>query len=399
MAQVSKAGPIKKVTDALPTDVKKVAGALPTEALTQELKNLAQAFIERALRSVSDKVEDVAGRLADPSAGSGVGGLFSALTGSDDSGGKSVKRSMIGGAIKGAIKGLFSGMTKGTKKLRFINIVESIDVGAPVRVVYNQWTQFQDFPTFMKKVEHVENESDEKLSWKTQIFWSHRSWESHIVEQVPDERIIWRSKGPKGYVDGAVTFHAVTPNLTRVLLVLEYHPKGLVEHVGNMWRAQGRRVRLEFKHFRRHVMTQAMLHPDEVASDGWRGVIHDGEVVKDHETASQEEQAAQEEEEERPEEERPEEERAEEERAEEERPEEEPEEEEEEGEEGEELPEDELEEEEEEEEEPEEEEEEEPEEEEEEEEEEPPRAASRRRGRAQEPQSRPVRRRAGSRTT
>ncbi|MEV0351959.1 SRPBCC family protein [Nonomuraea sp. NPDC050680] len=399
MAQVSKARPIKKVTDALPTDVKKVAQALPTEALTQELKNLAQAFIERGLQSVSDKVEDMAGRLADPAAGGGVGGLFSALTGSDDSGGKSVKRSMMGGAVKGAIKGLFGGMTKGTKKLRFVNIVESLDIGAPVRVVYNQWTKFQDFPSFMKKVEHVENESDEKLSWKAQVFWSHRNWESHVVEQVPDERIIWRSKGPKGYVDGAVSFHAVTPNLTRVLLVLEYHPRGLVEHVGNIWRAQGRRVRLEFKHFRRHVMTQSMLHPDEIASDGWRGVIHDGEVVKDHETAVQEEQAAQEEEEERPEEERPEEERAEEER-----PEEEPEEEEEEEEEeGEELPEDEFEEEEEEEGEPEEEEEEEeeeePEEEEEEEEEEPPRAASRRRRRAQEPQSRPVRRRAGSRTT
>ncbi|MEU7747089.1 SRPBCC family protein [Nonomuraea sp. NPDC049158] len=381
MAQVSKAArPIKKVTDALPTDVKKVAEALPTEALTQELKNLAQAFIERALQSVSDKVEDMAGRLADPAAGGGVGGLFSALTGSDDSGGKSAKRSMLGGAVKGAVKGLFGGMTKGTKKLRFVNIAETLDIGAPVRVVYNQWTQFQDFPTFMKKVEHVENESDEKLSWKAQVFLSHRNWESHIVEQVPDERIIWRSKGPKGYVDGAVSFHALAPNLTRVLLVLEYHPRGLVEHVGNVWRAPGRRVRLEFKHFRRHVMTQSMLHPDEIASGGWRGVIHDGEVVKDHETAAQEEKAAHEEEEERPEEEP----------------------EEEEGEEEEELPEDEYEEEEEEEPEDEEEEEEEPEEEEEEpeeEEEEPPRAASRRRGRDKESPARPVRRRAGSRKT
>ncbi|MEV6149569.1 SRPBCC family protein [Nonomuraea sp. NPDC052129] len=385
MAQVSKARPIKKVTEALPADVKKVAEALPTEALTQELKNLAQAFIERALQSVSDKVEDMAGRLADPAAGGGVSGLFSALTGSDESGGKSVKGSMLGGAAKGAVKGLLGGMGKGTKKLRFVNIAETLDIGAPVRVVYNQWTQFQDFPTFMKKVEHVENESDEKLSWKTQVFLSHRNWESHIVEQVPDERIIWRSKGPKGYVDGAVSFHAITPNLTRVLLVLEYHPRGVVEHVGNVWRAPGRRVRLEFKHFRRHVMTQTMLHPEEIASGGWRGVIHDGEVVKDHETAVQEEEAAQEEEEERPEEEPEEEEEAGEEEAGEEEA----------GEEEEELPEDEYEEEE----EPEEEEEEPEEEEEEEEEEEPPRAASRRRGRAKEPPARPVRRRAGTRTT
>ena len=113
------------------------------------------------------------------------------------------------------------------------------------------------------------------------------------MRQIPDELIIWRSKGPKGYVDGAVTFHELAPNLTRVLLVLEYHPQGLFEHTGNLWRAQGRRARLELKHFRRHAMTQIALHPDEV--EGWRGVIEDGKVVKDHETALQEEQQEREE--------------------------------------------------------------------------------------------------------
>lgn len=77
----------------------------------------------------------------------------------------------------------------------------------------------------MKKLEQVEQVSDEKLRWKAQVFWSHRSWESTIVEQVPDERIVWRSKGDKGYLDGAVTFHEVTPDLTRVLLVIVYHPR------------------------------------------------------------------------------------------------------------------------------------------------------------------------------
>jgi hypothetical protein len=139
----------------------------------------------------------------------------------------------------------------------------------------------------MKKIENVENPSDEKLQWKAQIWWSHRTWESTIMRQIPDERIVWRSKGPKGYVDGAVTFHELAPNLTRVLLVLEYHPQGFFEHTGNLWRAQGRRARLEFKHFRRHALTQVALHPDDV--EGWRGVIEDGQVVKDHETALQEE--------------------------------------------------------------------------------------------------------------
>ena len=34
-------------------------------------------------------------------------------------------------------------------------------------------------------------------------------------------------------------------------------------------------------------MTNAILHPDEI--EGWRGVIEDGEVIKDHETAMRDE--------------------------------------------------------------------------------------------------------------
>jgi hypothetical protein len=92
---------------------------------------------------------------------------------------------------------------------------------------------------------------------------------------------MWKSPGAKGHVDGAVTFHKLAPSLTRILVVLEYHPQGLFEHTGNIWRAQGRRARLELKHFERHIMTNAILHPDEI--EGWRGVIEDGEVVQDHE--------------------------------------------------------------------------------------------------------------------
>jgi hypothetical protein len=179
------------------------------------------------------------------------------------------------------------------KKFNVINVVETMDVGVPLRLAYNQWTQFEDFPSFMKKVESVEQEAEEKINWKAQVLWSHRTWESTILEQVPDKRIVWRSKGPKGWVDGAVTFHELEPELTRIALVLEYHPQGFFEKTGNLWRAQGRRARLEFKHFRRHVMTQAILHPDEI--EGWRGEIRDSEVVKDHETSLREEKESREE--------------------------------------------------------------------------------------------------------
>jgi uncharacterized membrane protein len=270
------------------------AGEQPLDRLKGEVRNLGGALGERAVAAVGHKVEGSVARLKDYVADGGGPGLAAAFTGASKlAEGKSGGRALFSAgltATKKAVGGLLGGRGGGGKgkNLKVTNIVESIDVGVPVRTAYDQWTQFTDFPSFMKKVENVEQESDEKLKWKAQIFWSHRSWESTIVEQRPDEAIIWTSKGQKGHVDGAVTFHEIGPRETRVLLVLEYHPQGFFEHTGNLWRAQGRRARLELKHYRRHMMTKAVLHPEEI--EGWRGVIKDGEVTKDHQTAIAEEE-------------------------------------------------------------------------------------------------------------
>jgi uncharacterized membrane protein len=268
----------------------------PMDRLKAEASSLVTALGDRAMSSVRDKVEDATGRLTEYMEGGAGPGFMAAVTGVKGvAEGKGPVRSALGAGFKGAtekVKGVFGKGGKGGggkgKKLKVTNIVESIDVGVPIDLAYNQWTQFTEFPSFMKKVENVEQAEDQKLNWKAQVFWSHRTWEATILEQVPDDKIIWRSKGAKGHVDGAVTFHELAPSLTRILLVLEYHPQGLFEHTGSIWRAQGRRARLELKHFRRHVMTEVLLHPEDI--EGWRGVIEDGEVVQDHESALAEEQ-------------------------------------------------------------------------------------------------------------
>lgn len=94
-----------------------------------------------------------------------------------------------------------------------------------------------------------------------------------------------RDEAAGGTTNGAVSFHELAPTLTRIVLVLEYHPSGFFEKTGNIWRAQGRRVRLDFKHFQRYV-TLAEEEPE-----GWRGEIRDGEVVMSHEEALEEEAA------------------------------------------------------------------------------------------------------------
>ncbi|TDC56347.1 SRPBCC family protein [Actinomadura sp. KC345] len=237
-----------------------LAGMLPTERLKHAGQGLAKAAVVQTLEKTSG----------------GIRSLTHLLPGTDRNG--EPDEDQDGGD---------QGKGQGDGQGKVVNIIEEFDVGLPRRVAYGQWTMFGDYPSFTRKVESVDQESDEKVNWRARIFLSHRSWESTIIEQVPDERIVWKSKGAKGYVDGAVTFHELAPTMTRIMLVAEYHPDGFLEKTANLWRAQGRRLRLDFKHIKRHMMTRTLLEQDE--TEGWRGEIRDGEVVKTHDEAVQEE--------------------------------------------------------------------------------------------------------------
>ena len=267
---------------------------LPTDELKDQTRELMAAMGEHAMVYATEKVGDLTQRLA------GFvehGGLSRSGSDGDGSGGDSPMKHLLKAGAAGA-KGMImdklggsgsgSGGGKGSKAKTTI-IIEQIEVGVPVRVAYDTWTQFQDFPKFAKKIENVKQESDEKVSWKAGIYFSHRRWESTIEEQIPDERIVWRSEGEKGYVDGTVTFHETAPNLTKILVVLEYHPQGLFERTGNAFRSQRRRARLELQRFDNHIMRHVILDQEDV--EGWRGEIRDSEVVRSHEEALEDEES------------------------------------------------------------------------------------------------------------
>ncbi|WP_405411652.1 SRPBCC family protein [Streptomyces decoyicus] len=257
------------------------------DQLKEELQHYLQARAEHAVTQLGHKLGESVGKLAEP--GQGPGGLVSSLAkgGKALGEGKSpqqaaltVGASHLKDTVKDKVKSLFGkGRKGGGGKSKSVTIVEDIDVGVPVREAYDQWTQFQEFSTFAKGVVSVEKSDDTTSNWKVKVAKSTRSWRANVTEQVPDERITWTTEGAKGTVKGVVTFHRLTDNLTRVLLVLEYFPKGLFEKTGNIWRAQGRRARLDLKLYRKFIMMCGE------ATDGWRGEIQDGEVVVEHDDA------------------------------------------------------------------------------------------------------------------
>ena len=263
-----------------------LASQLGLNRLGEQLQGLVSAMADRGVSAVTDRLDGLSNKMSGPT-GKTVKNMAkgdSAPKAALKAGIETVKDSGLKGAstIKDKVSEAVGGDNDGDKgkdKMKFTNIVEELDLPVPRAVAYQAWTQFEEFPSFMKKVENVEQQEDQTVEWKAQIFWSHRSWTAEIVDQVPNQRIVWRSKGEKGHVDGAVTFHELTPDLTRMLINLEYYPQGLIERTGNLWRAQGRRVRLELKFFRRYITSDVLLRQDEV--EGWPGEIHDGEVTEE----------------------------------------------------------------------------------------------------------------------
>jgi uncharacterized membrane protein len=255
-----------------------------TKRLMEEAEAYLGAKAKQALGKVSGKLGDTTRKLTDVAKGEGAPGMLG-RTLKEVAGGASPVAAAGKAGVKGVAEKATSmfkpgGKTSGGKSM---NIVEDIDIGAPLRMVYNHWTKFEEFSKWSKGVQSVDREDPVKSKWKAKIAFSNRSWEATTTQQIPDQRIAWTSEG-QTVVNGVVTFHSLGENLTRLLVVLDYIPHGFFEKTANLWRAQGRRARLDIKLFRRYVMMEA--DPEE---EGWRGEIRDGEVVREHEDVVREE--------------------------------------------------------------------------------------------------------------
>lgn len=146
------------------------------------------------------------------------------------------------------------------------SIEKGIEVEAPLSAVYNQWTQFEEFPKFMEGVNSVTQMGDDRVRWVATIAGKEKEWDAKITEQMPDERVAWASE--KGAVNaGVVTFHRISNDMTKVMLQIDYDPEGVVEGAGDMLGFVGRRVEGDLKRFKEFLEARGRTN------GGWRGTI------------------------------------------------------------------------------------------------------------------------------
>jgi uncharacterized membrane protein len=152
------------------------------------------------------------------------------------------------------------------EETRMAEITESIDVAVPVSTVYNQWTQFEEFPRFMGGVQSVQQLDDTHLRWIAEIGGKHEEWEAEITEQHADERVAWKAIGGKGNA-GVVTFHRLNDGETRVTVQMDWQPEGVIENVGTALGLDDHQVSKDLDRFKELIESRGR------ESGAWRGEV------------------------------------------------------------------------------------------------------------------------------
>jgi uncharacterized membrane protein len=221
---------------------------------------IKEASVGKLKEAGSDAIDDAKGKLKGdimdsiPGAGLFSGGDDDDDSDDDDGGGKN--------SAPGAGKG------------RRMPVQQDMDIGVPLATVYNQWTQFEEWPQFMHRVKSASQEDESHVAFKAKIWGKTKEFKAEIVEQRPEERIEWKVTEGISHT-GVITFHELAPRLTRIEVNLDLEPGSLIEKAARGMRFVKRAVRADMARFKAYVLMQ------EEETGEWRGTIEDGEVTSE----------------------------------------------------------------------------------------------------------------------
>jgi len=152
-------------------------------------------------------------------------------------------------------------------------IEKIFEINCPVRTVYNQWTQFEEFPRFMDGVKEVRQLDDTHQHWRASIGGKDKEWDAEIVEQVPDQRIAWRSTSGAPNA-GTLRFEPLGNDRTRVQLTMEYQPETALEKAGDAVGLVSAKVEKAVEKFKDLVENRG------TETGAWRGEVRGGQRTR-----------------------------------------------------------------------------------------------------------------------
>lgn len=135
---------------------------------------------------------------------------------------------------------------------RRMPIQQSVDVAVPIDEAYKQWTNYEEWPKFMHRVDSVKQKDDSTIAFSTKVWGITKEFEAEIVDKRPKERIEWHTEQGLAH-SGVVTFHKLAPRLTRIEVSMDVKPDSLLEKAGRGMRFTKRAVRGDLHRFKAFV--------------------------------------------------------------------------------------------------------------------------------------------------
>ena len=105
-------------------------------------------------------------------------------------------------------------------------------VKAPVSRVYEQWSRVEDLPKFITPLRDIRRIDDTHFSYIWHPNGEDKQGIFHIVLQIPDRRIAWRTVS-NGFMSGVVSFEPRSQQETEVTLKIRsiFDPPNLSRRV------------------------------------------------------------------------------------------------------------------------------------------------------------------------
>lgn len=135
-------------------------------------------------------------------------------------------------------------------------IQASVDVAAPISVVWSEWMSFEWFTEGVHNIEDVERSGDQLNG---QISAPHeRDWSAEVVDERDEQAFAWRSVEGTDCA-GLITFHKLSDRLTRVEADLDVLPTNPAEAFLLTLPIPTRRAERQLQLFKAHV---EFINPD-----------------------------------------------------------------------------------------------------------------------------------------
>jgi uncharacterized membrane protein len=101
---------------------------------------------------------------------------------------------------------------------------KSLEINAPVEVVFDLYSDFEKFPEWMKSVKEVRRTGERLTKWTANAPLMNVEWEAETTAFEPNRRIAWRTVRGDVEMEGDVTFEETESGTTRLNISLGYEP-------------------------------------------------------------------------------------------------------------------------------------------------------------------------------